>query len=499
MYADPIAERVLVSMNRDPEEQRSFHFFRNITAPSFAGALVDDFWLQELPRLCHEDLAIWHAVVCLGSTSEYCTSGTGADPTKNYFALKQLNASIRSINASASRALWWRALVVSAIYTSVCIFQKDYATAAFHFFHGYRLLQENSPEPEGTESPVDKTPSPRVPVSIAAVRSLMSDVVARGQQFDTQDFSETPPLLPADSSVTLWESYVAPPGILPTQTVDITQHVRRATKASESLFWALHFYSMRRNKSLRGLFVKRGPEHLADFVVDQEPYVRCYREIRKAVASFSENKEIRITRPKIMTKERTELKKTWLSLQLLHASCKAFFLQDPDLPNSSRRQQDFASLYRDIVDLAEQIIKLAEKSDSIRSPNPTVSNPLFLVVRSAYEPAVRQRAMKLLKQPRVESLWDSRIGALFSEEIMQREMCMTEEYDERGEDRSIVIDDFTSRGREVEVRNDSSIHPLARICSFKWEKLEGDAVRLKLFTWREWLHSEPGKTVDIGW
>jgi hypothetical protein len=51
----------------------------------------------------------------------------------------------------------------------------------------------------------------------------------------------------------------------------------------------------------------------------------------------------------------------------------------------------------------------------------------------------------------------------------------------------------------VESRNESDVHPLARICSFKWEKLKENEVRLKLFTWREWLYNERGKTIDIGW
>jgi hypothetical protein len=426
--------------------------------------------------------------------------GMCADHTKNHFALRQLNASIRSINKTNERALWWRAVVVSTIFTNIFVFQKEYTQAAQHFFSGQSILRENSPDSDsGSPDSLVQRHAPVLPISLDTVRSLMTDVVARGDQFDIRDFRDTPPLLPADSVVTLWEKYTCPPGTLPAKMVELIPHVRRATKTSESLFWALHFYSMRRTKSLKGLFVKRGPESLGDFGVEQEQYARSYCEIAKAVANFERHKEIRCGQPKIMTKERTQLKKSWLSLQLLHASCKALFLQDPDLPHYNRRQVYFAELYDTIVNLSEQIIKMEKNSSAVRSPNPTVSNPLFLVVRSAYDLNVRRRAMELLKQPTVESLWDSRIGALFSAEIMERERFMTVEYDRREEDKSVVVDDFTSRGREVEVRNESDVHPLARICSFKWEKRKENEVRLKLFTWREWLYNERGKTIDIGW
>lgn len=56
--------------SKNPKELRSFRFFVDVTAPSLGGGFDSIFWKTEIPRACHLDSAIWHAIISLASAHE---------------------------------------------------------------------------------------------------------------------------------------------------------------------------------------------------------------------------------------------------------------------------------------------------------------------------------------------------------------------------------------------------------------------------------------------
>ncbi|OQD65031.1 hypothetical protein PENPOL_c006G08782 [Penicillium polonicum] len=77
---------------------RSFHFFADVTAPSLGGVCDSTFWKTEIPRACHLDGAIWHAIISLASAHESSVSTVSAGtPTtaENLHTLLHYNLAVQ--------------------------------------------------------------------------------------------------------------------------------------------------------------------------------------------------------------------------------------------------------------------------------------------------------------------------------------------------------------------------------------------------------------------
>jgi hypothetical protein len=472
-----------------------------VTAPSFGGALVADFWKRELPRLCRSDPAVWHAVVSLGSTNESHISGAHVKSSGNAFALEQFNVSIRKLMESHSHGNWWRALVISAIFTAICILQRKYEQARMHFISGYNLLRQY----DNSDSPLQKSvasPSSAAPISIISVRSILTDFELRVNKLNSSKISELPSLLAQNSVIHRWKTYTAPRHPPPVGSLPATEDLTLAVQASESLFMALTFCSVLHAKKLKGLYTKERLNDLGGLGIDQTQHAACFREIGKALAFFEESTKLYM-RSKGNTSRTKQLHKTLLLIRLMHTTTDVMFRRDPNDPKLTRHHSALAAKHTAINDLSEEIINLDKNFGCIRSgsdiPDLTVMNPLFIVAKTGYSDAVRLRAIELLRRPRLEGMWDSLQGAIFAETIMNREKAMSSEYFRRGVDDSIVINDFTSRGWEVELQNGSETHALARICNYNIIETDETQTKLGTRTWLEWLCGEPGHVTTVNW
>ncbi|KAJ5521916.1 hypothetical protein N7527_006031 [Penicillium freii] len=130
----------------NPKELRSFRFFVDVTAPSLGGVFDSTFWKTEIPRACHLDGAIWHAIISLASAHESSLSTVSAGtPTTadNLHTLLHYNLAVQDLLKSYSPEGWLRVLTLCILFTSICCSENKYPEAQIHFKSGYKMICEN--------------------------------------------------------------------------------------------------------------------------------------------------------------------------------------------------------------------------------------------------------------------------------------------------------------------------------------------------------------------
>ncbi|KAJ5513381.1 hypothetical protein N7463_002933 [Penicillium fimorum] len=172
--------------DKSPKELRSFHFFVDVTAPTLGDAFDSIFWKAEIPRACYLDGAIWHAIISLASAHESAVStrpaGTSTTPS-NLHTLMHYNLAVQNLLKSYSPHGWWRVLILSILFTSICCVENKYAEAQMHFKYGYKLICDiSTPEhhdPRGS-LPDERVPNwsrlrsrVPIPVSVDSLRSMV--------------------------------------------------------------------------------------------------------------------------------------------------------------------------------------------------------------------------------------------------------------------------------------------------------------------------------------
>ncbi|KAG7113621.1 Aspercryptin biosynthesis cluster-specific transcription regulator like protein [Verticillium longisporum] len=138
----------LLLPRRDQDKVRSYRFFLNIASPALSTLFDFDFWLKDIPRICHTDPAIWHAVV--GLSAAYELYSRAIDNSTATAKLRQLirtqtSESIRSLtNLSSRHSDKSRALVVSILFTCMSSIQWHYDEAHMHLKFARKILTELS-------------------------------------------------------------------------------------------------------------------------------------------------------------------------------------------------------------------------------------------------------------------------------------------------------------------------------------------------------------------
>ncbi|KAI1073064.1 hypothetical protein LB507_008983 [Fusarium sp. FIESC RH6] len=466
---NPATDLKLILPRQSPDEVRSYRYFLEVTAPSLAGAFYSEFWLSEVPRVCLLDAAIWHAVVSLGSAHEdFAENGRAS---RNLFALKQFNASIRSLIESTSlrHADQWRALVISAIFTHVCTIKGLHDQTRIHLQAGCNLLQElrNDDTKDSNTWQHPESWISSVPISIASVQSILMNLKLHANALDHGGITDSPTLLSQNKTLNAWRFYTAPPP----STILTQEHIRQAHLAAESLCSGLILFSQENAKHLLDLNTgKSGLDGLSMLTVRQEPHTRCFKEISKAIEMFQ--REMSTTGgPKLEAH-------TLLPVQLSHTTNRVLFIQDPDEHDLVKRQQGLPALFTSIVDLCEQIMNL----DPTKTRGVSYTPQLFLVAHSGTELATRQRAVSLLRHRRLDGGWDSLISASVAEAIMDREREAALQY----------------LGHEAAMEEDEP-DPLFRIYNFTFAFSGSREARIVLRTWYEKLNEIPGQVRMIEW
>ncbi|KAF4770968.1 hypothetical protein HAV15_012471 [Penicillium sp. str.  len=192
IVANPISP--LPSTN--PKELRSFRFFVDVTAPSLGGVFDSTFWKTEIPRACHLDSAIWHAIISLASAHESSIStvpvGTSTTPD-NLHTLLHYNLAVKDLLKSYSPEGWWLVLTLCILFTSICCLENKYPEAQMHFKSGYQMICEidkpdhcpngsllNKGAPKWNRLP-GRVP---IPISVASLRSMLEAFELQDRKLD---------------------------------------------------------------------------------------------------------------------------------------------------------------------------------------------------------------------------------------------------------------------------------------------------------------------------
>ncbi|KAL5416887.1 hypothetical protein PMIN03_001952 [Paraphaeosphaeria minitans] len=340
---------------KNDQELRSFRYFLDVTAPMIAGVFEAEFWLTYIPRACHLDSTIWHAVVALGAVHEAST-GTTRNTAQNgsTFALQQINAAINHLVrpriTCSGQAQNWRALTTSVVFTYLCSFQGLYSDAAIHLSAAKQLIQElHEMRKTPTGSTFSKSTKQRstdtvplafdsAPVPYYDLFSVVACLEVTAQLLNSSGASdEREPLSDASAYIT-WSTYSAPS--IPASSVicehgrchpsrATPSHLSHAGRAIKSLLSGLMAMSQRNAREVARLVLHGEESVLAALIHRQQPYVRAYRELSTAIEAFVLDTFAECMCFSLNSTPTKSQKKAVDVLRMYHATCFPLFLDSP--------------------------------------------------------------------------------------------------------------------------------------------------------------------------
>ncbi|KAI8721312.1 Zn(2)-C6 fungal-type domain-containing protein [Fusarium sp. LHS14.1] len=494
---------------RNDEELRSYRFFLDVTASEFAGVFDADFWLTDIPRTCHSDPAIWHAVVSLGAAHQgYLVSrGSARADSASPFAVYQYYQAVKHlVHLPSSRTPpeeRWRALIASVLFTYLCSIQGLHSQSGVHLAAAKSLLRElQNSDPSRSKLDATRVNQLRVPeylkassVSYKAVLSIIASLELQSQALNNRNANEAPKLLRDVDAYTAWRYYTAPN---PTESSRICQHgkcvpsratpenIARAGRAFQSLLDALILLSQRIQPDKAGA-LEGANKAMENPISQRQPYTRAFHELDKALNMFVSD-----------------------SL----GDCLCFGSPDQFSPSTQHRNKAIDSLrvFRSVchplidylmgdsdVNLEEHVIQLLDMADSVlgnkagheRSdvaefiPSLSITQPVFVVAATGPTLALRRRAIALLRQhPRREGLWDSLFTAAFLEACLEYEIALF-----RG-------------GAMADQAGLDEVEAIPANCQVRWAVFRftgAHTARVTMQTLAEWLNDEPGREAPLTW
>ncbi|KAK2122113.1 hypothetical protein NOF04DRAFT_1350580 [Fusarium oxysporum II5] len=278
---------------------------------------------------------------------------------------------------------------------------------------------------------------PSIPISIASVQSLLINLKLHTNALNHSGITNSPTLLSQSKTLSAWRFYTAPlPSAIPTP-----EHVGQAHRAAKSLCNRLILFSKENAKHLGDLHTgKSRLTRLSILAARQEMHTRYFKEISKAIKIFQQE---------MTTTGFAKLEAhTILPMRLFHTTSR-------------------------------QIINL----DPTKTRGISYTPQLFLVAHSSTKLAIRQRAISLLRHPRLDSRWDSLISASIAEEIMDRERESALQY----------------LGSKIRRQEEDETDPMFRIFNFTFAFRGSRKAQTVLRTWYEILNEIPGQVSVIQW
>lgn len=408
---------------KNPGEIRSYKYFLEVTGPALAGLFNADFWCRELPKICVADPALWHAVVALSSAHEAFGFGDRDAEMKPQYTLclQQYSAAIASLSESGSPrgSDRWRAVIASAIFTCMCVIQGLYRQAlAIHATAGCGLIreieaEENANRPRPVRRDQHDTLS-STPISLRPVMDLLFDFEGLAQAFKTGGFSDdrNAASLSRTDSYGYWRFYKSPD-----MTPESPHHLAaafmaRARRAAEALQNGLGLWWQENRADIHKLYGTDGAKEAYETLLGRQiAHVRCYKELQKTLRKFQKDFVW------------NDLANELCILELMQLTNSLYLFSDPERPDPIARRAEMPSIANRIVDLCEQVLTSNSPSTGklAISPAPLTSGPLFLMVHSGFSLSSRQRAMELLRRPRLEGFWEPALSASLAEAMWQRE------------------------------------------------------------------------------
>lgn len=484
---------------RNDQELRSYRFFLDVTASEFAGVFDADFWLTDIPRTCHSDPAIWHAVVSLGAAHQgYLASRTsGHAESTSPFAVHQYNQAVKHlVHLPSSRTPpeeRWRALIASVLFTYLCSIQGLHSQSGVHLAAAKSLLRElQNYNPYQSKVPEYLQASS---VSYKAVLSIIASLELQSQALNNHNANEPPELLRDVDAYTAWRYYTAPN---PTESSRICQqgrcvpsratpeNIARAGRAFQSLLDALILLSQRIQLD-KAETLGSADKATKDPISQQQPYDRAFNELNTALGMFLSDSSgdcLCFEPPDQLSSPTKQQNKAIDSLRVFREVCHP--LLNYLIGGSDANLEEHAIQLLDVADSVLGNEAGHERSDVAEFiPSLSVTQPVFVVAATGPTLALRRRAIALLRQyPRREGLWDSLFTAAFLEACLEHEISL-----------------FRGRAMAGQVGLDE-VEVIPASCQVRWAvfKFTGaHTARMTMQTLAEWLNDEPGREAPLTW
>ncbi|RSL55279.1 hypothetical protein CEP53_007162 [Fusarium sp. AF-6] len=494
---------------RNDQELRSYRFFLDVTASEFAGVFDADFWLTDIPRTCHSDPAIWHAVVSLGAAHQgYLTNrcSSHADSTSP-FAVYQYNQAVKHlVHLPSSRTVpeeRWRAVIASVLFTYLCSIQGLHSQSGVHLAAAKSLLRElQHPNQLDATRPNQlktleylKTSS----VSYKAVLSIIASLELQSQALNNRNANEAPELLRDTDAYTAWRYYTAPN---PTDCSRICRHSRcvptratpeniaRAGRAFQSLLDALILLSQRIQPEKAGALGGDG-EATENPTSQQQPYARAFHELDTALNGFVSDSSSDCLcfgpLPDQLSSSTQHRNKAIDSLRVFRAVCHP--LLDYLMGDSHANLKTHAIQLLDMADSVLGSEARHERSDATEFiPSLSITQPVFVIAATGPTLALRRRAMALLRQyPRREGLWDSLFVAAFLKTCLEHEIALFRD---------------AGGGAMVGQSGIEEVETIPESCQVRWAVFRftgAHTAHVTMKTLAEWLGDEPGREAPLTW
>ncbi|RSL85882.1 hypothetical protein CEP51_003101 [Fusarium floridanum] len=490
---------------RNDQELRSYRFFLDVTASEFAGVFDADFWLTDIPRTCHSDPAIWHAVVSLGAAHQgyLATRCSARADSTSPFAVYQYNQAVKHlVHLPSSRTVpeeRWRALIASVLFTYLCSIQGLHSQSGVHLAAAKSLLRElQHPNQLDATRPTQlkaleylKTSS----VSYKAVLSIIASLELQSQALNNRNANEAPELLSDTDAYTAWRYYTAPN---PTESSRICQHGRcvpsraipeniaRAGRAFQSLLDALILLSQHIQPEKAGTL--SADEATVNPTSQQQPYARAFHDLDTALNGFVSDSSSDCLcfgpLPDRLSSSTQHRNKAIDSLRVFREVCRP--LLDYLMGDSHTNLKAHAIQLLDMADSVLGSEARHERSGATEFiPALSITQPVFVIAANGPTLALRRRAIALLRQyPRREGLWDSLFVAAVLEKCLEHEIALFRD----------------ARGGAIAGLEETEVIPAN--CQVRWAVFSftgAHTAHVTMKTLAEWLGDEPGREVPLKW
>lgn len=378
------------------QEQRSFDFFRARTAAQFAGPFSSELWSNVLPQLSHQEDAIRHAIVAIGSlhhaADDHATAGTE-------YAMRQYGKAISKVlvlDVSKSDAAADTALIACVLFTAFESMQGHYKSAMTHSSAGLKILREQE-------------------ASCRKEAYLSRNLVKSAfMQLDTQ-------------SREIGDVSLRPIERLPWQTPLPAASFQNIEQARE---W-LEIFMRDLTQFLTTLddFLRATPDSPQTVVQEHAAKKELFRAWCLAC------RHIDIQYGPLLNGTPTPSAQGYLILQLWRTTIS--MLLNVELQFGELGWDTFEPDFSKLIAIAEKFVRNSAMLDgTVSAPSGSkietckstqsfsigIITPLFLTATRCRDPAIRRSACEVLKAcNRSESMWNSQLAAVVCERIIELE------------------------------------------------------------------------------
>ncbi|KAH8895451.1 hypothetical protein GQ53DRAFT_715107 [Thozetella sp. PMI_491] len=521
----PVPRHPRVALPRSNEQElRSYQFFVDVTAPTLAGVFDSEFWMTEIPRICHYDPAIWHATVSLGAVHEnYNTApGTVSTALPADFATRQFNASIKHLTQLSSsqdlREERWRALTASILFAYLSSLQGLQAQSELHLTAAKNMIKElenDMTHGPGSGEPIQARIFKNSPVPYENLRSIVANLEFHNRYLKLSGMTEAPTLLDDINMYASWRYYSAP-RIADSSTLCMhgkcvpsratPENLARASQVFESLLNALFVQTYQNIPEVGRLAM--GDDHMVNETLAhrKQAHARAFGELNAAVNMFvldtispcscfelPDNLDPRLATAAASSPRKLPsgqpFDKEIDTLRLFQATCAPLIHNrlssnapaEVNLPTADE-QEMVETRFTEMLDIAERVLKVSSSNPKAGAPdfvpNLSVLRPLLIVGHNGSTMPIRRRALELLRRyPRLDGLLDSALIAALLEVSMQRELELAEEARQRGEPVPMHVKMYEMGVNRTGARS----------------------ARVEMQSWGEYLENRPGTETVLTW